>query len=481
MTTRSLTSVTLRAAGALAACLTIIAAPAHTAAADPCQQGRELFLADDYPAAEPLLRRCLESGDDLMALLPLTVITVTQQRTAEGLEFGSRALVIAPDNANVRYWYGRALLQAGRLPEAREQWERGMGLDAGHAGILEGLARISIQEGKPAQAYNLLRQMNMQGVSEPWLQRLLADLARGQGHWDQAAVHLREVIEREGPSEKDQLLLGELLILAGRPQEAVAMLREAVAARPTGALLGGLGEALFTSDRMDSAAVVLQQAVDADPDQPRHRFNLANALELLQRHEEAGGHFRGYLEDRPDDPVGRFHYAVHLINREQLQEARTELERAVQLDQQYVQARIVLAQLYQDLGRPEAALAEVDELVRLDPGSRDELEQWRTQLLEDLDELRDAPEGKVKLQHIVVAEEDLARRVSRELSEGVPFAELAARHSLGPTAVRGGEIGWVDPAEMVPALRAAIEKLQPGATSPPVEAGGQYHVLRRIR
>lgn len=464
---------------AAAAC----AAACAAADADPCQQGRQFYLDHDYLAAEPLLRRCLQDeGESLQALLPLTMMMVVQQRVEDGLDFGARALILGPDNPNVRYWYGRALLLAGKPEQAQQQWEQGMLLDAGHVGILEAMTRLNLQQGRFAVAYNLLRQMRLQGVAEPWLFRLQADLAKQRGQWEQAADHWREVAEREGATEESQLMQGELMILAGKAEVAVDIFRRALDRQRTAAMCGGLGEAWFALDQLDSAVVALSEAVALAPQDSRHRFNLANVLELLGRFEEAGPQFRHYLELRPDDPVGRFHYAVHLRRRQAGDEAIAQLEEAVRLDPAYVQARVVLAQIYEETGRIEKALAEVSTLARLDPASAEPLAAWHDRLgREQAEAARELAAGRIYLLHIVTADQEDSEAVLEGLATGAEFHELAVRFSAGPTAVRGGDIGWIRPADLMPELREAVAALLPGMTSPPLTAGGQLHVFKRVR
>jgi len=474
---------TLRHSPLVAACLLLAgAAAAQTASEDPCEAGQRLFTENNYLAAEPLLRQCLERGESLAALLPLTMITVIQERPADGVAFGARALALGPDNVNVRYWYGRALLAAGDPEGALAQWEAGLGLDARHVGLLEGLARLHLQRGDQAKAYNLLHQLQLQGVDEPWLHRLLSGLARRKGLWDQAAGHWRNVIAREGETEENLVGLGERVILAGRPAEAVEIFRHAVAVLPSAATYGGLGEAFFAADQVDSAAVALRTAVDRDPHNARNRFNLANALEILDETAEADEHFRAYVDQVPGDPVGRFHFGVHLERRAELEAALVQIEEAVRLDPRYVQAQVVLAQMYEELGRTDEALRVIDRLDQLDPGAADELNQWRQRLTGDQAVAEAAlREGRVHLLHIVTDDPEALPLIRQGLAAGDDFGSLAARFSTGPTAVRGGDIGWVDPAEMMPALREVIVRLAPGETSPPVEAGGLVHVFKRIR
>jgi len=470
---------------AVAGCLGFaLAAPvvAQTGADDPCEAGKHRFVENDYVGAEPLLKRCLQASESLDALLPLTMITVIQGRAAEGVDYGYRALALDPDNVNVRYWYGRALLIAGNQDEALVQWEQGLSLDTQHVGILEGIARLYLQRGDQAKAYNLLHQLRLQGMDEAWLHRALSTLARRKGLWDQAAIHWRDVMKREGESEENLVVMGELEILAGRPAEAVEIFRHAVAVLPSGATFGGLGEAWFALEQVDSAAVALRRAVELDPQNSRNRFNLANVLEILDESEEAGRQFQAYVAQVPDNPIGRFNYGVHLEHRGLLEPALAQIEEAVRLDPQYVQARVVLAQIYERLGRTDDALRVVDSLASLDPGASAELEQWRQRLGGEQAEADAAlSAGKVRLLHIVTDDPAAFPLVVEGLASGVEFGTLATRYSSGPTAVRGGDIGWVDPDEMVPVLRDAINALEPGETSPPIETGGLMHVFKRIR
>jgi parvulin-like peptidyl-prolyl isomerase len=91
---------------------------------------------------------------------------------------------------------------------------------------------------------------------------------------------------------------------------------------------------------------------------------------------------------------------------------------------------------------------------------------------------------KVKARHILVKDEKLAEKIINEL-KGLhgkaleeKFAELAKKYSTGPTKVNGGELGWFDPKQMVPAFAKAVEKMKPGQLSlKPVHTRFGYHVI----
>lgn len=475
--------MTLSRCVSLLAVLTLATAGlAQTADGEPCAQGQRYFQDDNYIAAEPFLRRCLEQGESLEALLPLTVITVLQDRVEEGLDYGARALAIAPENARVRYWYGRALLIAGDAAAAMQQWDAGLERDVSHAGILEGLGRLSLQQGNDARAYNLFLQMRLQGANDLWLHEMLTNLARRRGLWDRAARHWQDLVDVDGRSEENLIILGELLILAGQTEDALAVFRDAVATSPSGATWGGLGEAWFAMSEMDSAAVALRRAVELAPDSPHNRFNLANTLQIMGDLEGAEQQFVSYIEAVPDDPIGHFKFGVHLELRGEDQRALAEVERAVSLDPRYIEALVVLAQMYENRGLVDEALSTLTRLEQLDPGAADELAAWKRRVEgERQASAANLASGKVMLQHIILANAALADEVSKELAAGEEFASLASRYSSGPTSSRGGDLGWVNPQEMMPELQAAISELAPGEVTSPITAGGFVHFFKRVR
>ncbi len=474
MTIRPILLVTLMLAAA--------SAGGQPVAEDPCAEGQQYFQAHNYLAAEPLLQECLARGETASVLLPLTMITVIQGRAEEAAGYGERLVALIPDDANARFWYGRALVNMGNIDGALAQWEIGLAMDVSHVGILEGMSRVSMQRGETAKAYNLLSQLRLQGVDDAWIHRMLSELAYHNGLWHQSAFHFMDVVRREGESEANLLELGELIIRAGQPEEAVDVFQRAVIVSPSSATYGGLGAAWFAMDQVDSAVVALRMAVEMDPENARSRFNLANVLEILDRTEEADEHFAAYVELVPQDPLGQFNYGVHLERQGDMERGLARVEEAVRLDPNYLEAHVVLAQMYEAAGRTEDALRVLDSLGQLDPEATAQLEQWRRRLLGSEEEASVAlAAGKVHIMHIITEDPEATRLVQEGIAAGDDFGGLATQYSTGATAVRGGDIGWVDPAQMVGELRTAIESLEPGATSPPVVTGGQTHFFKRIR
>ena len=459
------------------------AAPPAATATDDCSEGKALYRSARFPEARAALQRCLAAnGPAVDVLLPLVVMGVQAGRLTEAVEYGAAAVETAPNDPEARYWYGRALLRAERPADAKAQWEAGLANGVDHVGLLEGLARLALAEGEPAKAYQLLTQMQRLGTDEPWLDRLMADIAAGKGLWTQSLGHLEAAMAREGGgSATDLLTASELSILAGRKEAAVGFCREAVAREPGAATYGGLGEAFFALEQVDSATVYLRRAIEQDPDNARFRFNLANALEVSGQVEEADYHFRVFLQQVPEDPVGHFNYGIYLEKMGRMVEVLDEVSQAISLDPRMLTARVVRIQLLESLGRWDEALLDLGTLRDLDKANQADLAAWQDRLVAERDAaLGQTNAGLVHLQHLVLGSADVVELVQKELAAGKDFTSLVVRFSSGPAAARGGDIGWVDPEQMLAPLGEAIAALGMNEISPPIESKGLYHIFKRI-
>ena len=85
---------------------------------------------------------------------------------------------------------------------------------------------------------------------------------------------------------------------------------------------------------------------------------------------------------------------------------------------------------------------------------------------------------EVQARHILVATQGEAETVIKRLEKGEGFTALAGELSLGPSASRGGDLGYFLAEEMVQAFSDAAFALKPGELSGPVETEFGWHVIR---
>lgn len=79
--------------------------------------------------------------------------------------------------------------------------------------------------------------------------------------------------------------------------------------------------------------------------------------------------------------------------------------------------------------------------------------------------------------HILVETEEEAAAIVEELNGGADFAEVARAKSTGPSGPNGGQLGWFGAGMMVPEFQAAVEQLEVGAISGPVQTQFGWHVI----
>ena len=127
-------------------------------------------------------------------------------------------------------------------------------------------------------------------------------------------------------------------------------------------------------------------------------------------------------------------------------------------------------------GDSAAALEALLDAAEIEPVSAAEIEAYHRARA---DAYR-RPE-RVRLRQILVADADSAAAARAELDAGAAFEEVAARHSLGPAASRGGDQGVLARDDLPPAFVEPVFSLEEGRISEVVAADYGYHIFQVTR
>ncbi len=88
-------------------------------------------------------------------------------------------------------------------------------------------------------------------------------------------------------------------------------------------------------------------------------------------------------------------------------------------------------------------------------------------------------ETEVHARHILVADEETAKKVIAELNGGADFAELAKKYSTDPGAQSGGDLGFFKKTDMLPEFSEVAFALKAGETTQtPVKTRFGWHVIQ---
>ena len=80
--------------------------------------------------------------------------------------------------------------------------------------------------------------------------------------------------------------------------------------------------------------------------------------------------------------------------------------------------------------------------------------------------------------HILVTTQEEAAAIVETLKGGADFEATAREKSTGPSGPNGGALDWFGAGAMVPEFQAAVETLEVGAISDPVQTQFGWHVIK---
>ncbi|WP_128255000.1 peptidylprolyl isomerase [Falsirhodobacter deserti] len=88
------------------------------------------------------------------------------------------------------------------------------------------------------------------------------------------------------------------------------------------------------------------------------------------------------------------------------------------------------------------------------------------------------PQTEFNASHILVQTEEEAKEIKQQLEDGADFAELAQEKSSDGAAQNGGELGWFGEGMMVQPFQEAVEGMEAGDVSDPVQTQFGWHVIK---
>ncbi len=89
-------------------------------------------------------------------------------------------------------------------------------------------------------------------------------------------------------------------------------------------------------------------------------------------------------------------------------------------------------------------------------------------------------QSEIKVSHILLKNRSEADKVIKALGRGKKFSSLAKSKSIGPSAKKGGSLGYIAPGNMVPEFEQAAFALRNNSyTKKPVKTKFGWHVIKR--
>ena len=192
--------------------------------------------------------------------------------------------------------------------------------------------------------------------------------AQAAGRLGEAVAVLRQAIAADARNHGLHLELGKALLSGGRPQEALPLLDQAVALQPASARARvQQGLALEQLGWHAQAADAYRQAIELMPRLVEAHARLGIVLRVQDLRQEAAQSFRRAAELAPGTSLGRLSAAYALIAEGVDEQAQQALRRVIAVEPDNAPAHVELGKLLAEAGNAEDARAAFAKVVRLNP------------------------------------------------------------------------------------------------------------------
>lgn len=219
-----------------------------------------------YQQAEPYVRAALALRPNSLSRTVLAISLSKQERFVEAEPEYKEAIRLAPDNSARICNYAWFLETAGREIESLEQFRKALTVNPGEPRALFPIERAILKEGGSVDDVIAMYQNAAACPPHHDGTRLLALALERHGRKEEAVDVLKKAIADEPTWRRYRELLCQILNRQNKRDEAVALLREAVATDPTDAIYHDwLGLALEGKQAFAGAIAAYEEAIRLDP------------------------------------------------------------------------------------------------------------------------------------------------------------------------------------------------------------------------
>ena len=257
------------------------------------------------------------------------------------------------------------LVDQRRLHEATSQFHQALALRPELPDAHYNLGRVLAIQNKLDQAAARLLQALALRPNHPGAHNSLGNVRRKQGRLDEAAACLRQALALQPDLAEAHYNLGLVLEQQGHLDQAAAHYEQALALRPEHAgAHDSLGSLLARQGQLDQAAARFQQALACGRILPRAQQPGQRLLEPRAFRSSCG---TVRASDRTQPNLADAHHNLGLVlrHRDQLEQARTQFARALNLRPDYPEAQLGLATCHLAAGDYERGWAAFEGRLRL--------------------------------------------------------------------------------------------------------------------
>jgi len=287
---------------------------------DPDNIDRKLDLAEfylgtgDHKKAMDLLVTLPTDEDRGLRVSRLMVVGLLASGKSDEAQLKVRELVSRNQaDPEVLNFAGSYYLAVGDNNSARSSFEAGIATSPDNVSLLLSLAGLQAREGEHAESKLLFDQVLEIDKGNLVASMAAAALAMEQGELDEAKHYLNSSIKVYPNAPELKVSLANILLQEGNKDDALDLARETANLGVRNPRLNGvLGNVMLATGALEEALVQFEKSVADSPESPQAQFNLARGLLALDRTVPAKQALQKALEVQPDWLQARI--ALVLVN-----------------------------------------------------------------------------------------------------------------------------------------------------------------------
>ena len=266
---------------------------------------------------------------------------------------------------------GNAFLSLGLLDEAERNAQRALSLAPDCVACYQTLAQISVRHDNSEKALAYLVAARKRAPEDPEVLFEFGKVCLERNLVDDALSALSKAVELQPDNDSYVYALGSANVGGGHLPDALALFQRLLQKHPHDASLTyAIGAVYYLQAKYSDAEASLKESLAVQPNQVAASYYLALTYDAIGDDDRAIPVFRELLKNNPRHAPSYVKLGGILLRAHQYEDAQQNLQRAVALDPDSVEAHYQLGLLLRRLGKPAESDSEFAESRKLEAAQR---------------------------------------------------------------------------------------------------------------
>jgi tetratricopeptide (TPR) repeat protein len=266
---------------------------------------------------------------------------------------------------------GNAFVALGLLERAEKYSQLALSLGPDCTACYQTLAQIAERQDNTEKALAYLLAAKQRAPEDPEVLFEFGKVCLERNLVDDALAALSKAVELKPDNDSYVYVLGSANVARGHLPDALALFQQLLQKHPHDAILTyALGAVYYLQGKYSEAEASLKQSLAVQPDQVAASYYLGLTYDAIGDDDRAIPIFRDLLKNNPQHAPSYVKLGSILLRAHQYEEAQRDLERAVSLDPDSVEAHYQLGLVLRRLGKSADSESEFAESRKLEAGQR---------------------------------------------------------------------------------------------------------------